>query len=223
MENYGTLTTGTFRVCYGISALIFRKMLWYWYCLLLSVQNWSMCRCCVVVSHAAPVKPSAIPSRGFEQTLHTVLLMWHLIELGSGSHKLTAFYCNTGLLLGTVLLLRPCLWLAQFHNIVHCLIFRFSFLIFICFFASYSWKNDNCDRNKNITTWTVHGLWPSVNETYPNYCNGTSCKLKETDILQLEDKMRKFWPSFGGEHVPERANIFIAIQISLFRLAKSPN
>ena len=113
MENYDTLTTGTFRVCYSISALIFRKML----CIntnafqrrsglamfLIVIGTLSFdrpgtvcCRCCVFVSHATPVKPSAIPSMALEQTLHTVLLMWHLIELGSGSHKLTAFYCNTG-------------------------------------------------------------------------------------------------------------------------------
>jgi len=64
--------------------------------------------------------------------------------------------------------------------------------------ASKKFGSDHCDRNKNITTWTIHGLWPSVNETYPNYCNGTSCTLSDDDIGPLEDQMRAVWPSFGG-------------------------
>lgn len=55
--------------------------------------------------------------------------------------------------------------------------------------------HESCKIPENVTTWTVHGLWPSLgtNKTYPAYCN-SSWKFEENQIVKIEGKMRIYWP-----------------------------
>lgn len=62
----------------------------------------------------------------------------------------------------------------------------------------YKYVKESCHFPKNITTWTNHGLWPSVNESYPNFCNN-SWHLEEKDITDIEDQLRSRWASYAGQ------------------------
>ena len=69
-------------------------------------------------------------------------------------------------------------------------------MLFTILFHSSSGK---CSFAANITRWTNHGLWPSVNQSYPNNCND-SWQLKESDIAPIVDEMRAHWPSYDGKY-----------------------
>lgn len=47
--------------------------------------------------------------------------------------------------------------------------------------------------------WTIHGLWPSYNETYPAFCDPTMRPLPYDALKPIEDKMRTYWPSIYGK------------------------
>ncbi|XP_067945955.1 ribonuclease Oy-like isoform X2 [Watersipora subatra] len=55
---------------------------------------------------------------------------------------------------------------------------------------------EECAFPKNISSWTVHGLWPSVNESYPAGCNN-SWSLNKSTIDPLLDEMRAKWPTLN--------------------------
>jgi len=53
-----------------------------------------------------------------------------------------------------------------------------------------------CVIPKDVTTWTVHGMWPSLGDTRgPNYCND-SWHFEEAKIMDLEHEMNVSWPNF---------------------------
>ena len=48
----------------------------------------------------------------------------------------------------------------------------------------------------NINTWTIHGLWPSLNAThYPSDCDGEFCNFNSTLIADLAPRLHDEWPS----------------------------
>ncbi|XP_064602942.1 ribonuclease Oy-like [Liolophura sinensis] len=57
-----------------------------------------------------------------------------------------------------------------------------------------------CVIPQNVTTWTIHGLWPSDPKTAegPVNCN-SSWKFDERQIYTLEDDLKKFWPNLYTE------------------------
>ncbi|XP_064600755.1 ribonuclease Oy-like [Liolophura sinensis] len=57
-----------------------------------------------------------------------------------------------------------------------------------------------CVIPQNVTTWTIHGLWPSDPKTpeEPANCN-SSWKFDERQIYTLEDDLKKFWPNLYTE------------------------
>jgi len=53
----------------------------------------------------------------------------------------------------------------------------------------------HCVVPKDVQTWTIHGLWPSLGDTRgPGYCNN-SWHFRESEIKTLEPKMNLFWPN----------------------------
>merc|ERR1712136_672079 len=53
----------------------------------------------------------------------------------------------------------------------------------------------HCVIPKDVQTWTIHGLWPSLGDTRgPGYCNN-SWHFRESEIKTLEPKMNLFWPN----------------------------
>ncbi|KAI3388707.1 hypothetical protein SNEBB_011049 [Seison nebaliae] len=57
----------------------------------------------------------------------------------------------------------------------------------------------HCNFSSNVTTWTVHGLWPDEGcEKGPNYCNRTS-HLRPVALEPIFGKLMEFWPDmFNG-------------------------
>lgn len=70
----------------------------------------------------------------------------------------------------------------------------------------FEWAPGSCYNftycNKEIpNTWTIHGLWPSVNYTqYPVNCAGTCAPDIEGLPGDLVTKMEKKWPNFYQDH-----------------------
>lgn len=60
---------------------------------------------------------------------------------------------------------------------------------------------DACTLPTNVTTWTIHGLWPSLSGTEgPNFCDD-SIPFDESQIAAIEDRMRAQWPSLEGPSI----------------------
>lgn len=56
-----------------------------------------------------------------------------------------------------------------------------------------------CVIPKDVTTWTVHGMWPSLGDTRgPNYCND-SWHFEEAQIMDLEREMNVSWPNLFSD------------------------
>jgi len=52
-----------------------------------------------------------------------------------------------------------------------------------------------CYINQNISTWSMHGLWPTLNGTFgPNYCND-SAKFDPVAIQPLLPQLTQNWPN----------------------------
>lgn len=52
-----------------------------------------------------------------------------------------------------------------------------------------------CALGKNVTTWTVHGLWPTSHGSMgPNYCNN-SAKFNPDALQPILGRMLKYWPN----------------------------
>ncbi|XP_046848755.1 ribonuclease Oy-like [Xenia sp. Carnegie-2017] len=70
------------------------------------------------------------------------------------------------------------------------------------FVYAQQWPQSFCDCSEyrcripeKVKTWTVHGLWPTLGKTEkPDYCN-RSWPFEEYEILDIENKLEKFWPS----------------------------
>ncbi|KAL7639355.1 UNVERIFIED_CONTAM: hypothetical protein RMT77_009856 [Armadillidium vulgare] len=56
-----------------------------------------------------------------------------------------------------------------------------------------------CNLFLNMTSWTVHGLWPTdAGKIGPNFCN-YSWHFNENEIKSIEPSLLKFWPNIFGE------------------------
>lgn len=56
-----------------------------------------------------------------------------------------------------------------------------------------------CVLYPNMTTWTIHGIWPTKHGTIgPNFCN-KSWIFDESQILPLEPYLIKYWGNIFGE------------------------
>lgn len=52
-----------------------------------------------------------------------------------------------------------------------------------------------CSVAQNISTWTVHGMWPTVNGTLgPNYCDDTN-KFQPGPIAPILSELVEHWPN----------------------------
>jgi len=52
-----------------------------------------------------------------------------------------------------------------------------------------------CSIAQNISTWTVHGIWPTLNGTLgPNYCNDSD-KFNPAPIQPLLSQLTEYWPN----------------------------
>ncbi|XP_037801498.1 ribonuclease Oy-like [Penaeus monodon] len=57
----------------------------------------------------------------------------------------------------------------------------------------------SCNLFPNMTSWTVHGIWPTKLGTIgPNYCN-KSWDFQESEILNIEPYLIKYWGNIFGE------------------------
>ncbi|KAG7177106.1 ribonuclease Oy-like [Homarus americanus] len=57
-----------------------------------------------------------------------------------------------------------------------------------------------CNLYPNMTSWTIHGIWPTKLGTIgPNYCN-KSWSFEEAQIIDMEPYLIKYWGNiYGGE------------------------
>ncbi|CAH1791135.1 unnamed protein product [Owenia fusiformis] len=56
-------------------------------------------------------------------------------------------------------------------------------------------KEHNCSIPLNVTSWTVHGVWPTHTGTLgPNYCNN-SWHFDEEKLKPLEPMLKQYWPN----------------------------
>lgn len=52
-----------------------------------------------------------------------------------------------------------------------------------------------CSIARNISTWTVHGMWPTLNGTLgPNYCDDSK-KFQPGPVLPLLSQLTEYWPN----------------------------
>lgn len=57
----------------------------------------------------------------------------------------------------------------------------------------------SCNLFPNMTTWTVHGIWPTKLGTRgPNFCN-SSWHFQEKEIIDIEDYLIKYWGNIYAE------------------------
>ena len=62
----------------------------------------------------------------------------------------------------------------------------------MCYQASHACKH----LPPTIDTWTIHGLWPTLNSTsYPSNCAGDQCHFDSNNIADLADELHVKWPS----------------------------
>ena len=56
---------------------------------------------------------------------------------------------------------------------------------------------NECARNKVTNTWTIHGLWPTINEqtSKPAFCDGDPFSLDNLSS-DLKSELTVFWPSY---------------------------
>lgn len=57
-----------------------------------------------------------------------------------------------------------------------------------------SQKQHQCKVPSYVTSWTVHGIWPSSKQSYPSYCN-RSLTFNETAIKSIENQLLIVWPN----------------------------
>lgn len=56
-----------------------------------------------------------------------------------------------------------------------------------------------CNLFPNMTSWTIHGIWPTKLGTIgPNFCNN-SWHFQEAEIIQLEPYLIKYWGNIFAE------------------------
>jgi len=56
-------------------------------------------------------------------------------------------------------------------------------------------KHYACAIAKNVSTWTVHGLWPTMNGTLgPNYCNDSN-RFQPGPVAPLVSELTEYWPN----------------------------
>lgn len=57
----------------------------------------------------------------------------------------------------------------------------------------------NCKIAENVSTWTVHGIWPSLGSSQgPEFCNKTAI-FDSAKIQSIKDKLEMFWPNLYTE------------------------
>ncbi|KAK6181179.1 hypothetical protein SNE40_009097 [Patella caerulea] len=60
---------------------------------------------------------------------------------------------------------------------------------------------EKCHISRNVTGWTIHGLWPSVGSSKgPAFCNNSS-KFNESAIEKLLPALDVYWPNLHSDTV----------------------
>lgn len=72
------------------------------------------------------------------------------------------------------------------------------------FMLSHQWSigycstaDDKCIRENERNFWTIHGLWPSSNTSFPAFCNAT-LRYNATVLSSLVPLLDLYWPSMNN-------------------------
>ncbi|KAK6181175.1 hypothetical protein SNE40_009093 [Patella caerulea] len=69
----------------------------------------------------------------------------------------------------------------------------------ICF--KYRSEGHKCHISRNVTGWTIHGLWPSAGSSKgPIFCNNSS-KFNESAVEKLLPDLDVYWPNLHSDTV----------------------
>lgn len=72
----------------------------------------------------------------------------------------------------------------------------------VCIESSYTHEHE-CRIPRNVTTWTVHGVWPSEGATVgPEFCN-KSAKFNHTEIEDMLPELEVRWPNLYVDEPPD--------------------